>query len=151
MRNNGFKWMVWGVLASAAAGVVGCAKLPQQAGNDTYQPGFTRDPKVSLYNGTIQQLPTSIDPRTPDKQGTPNRTLLMDAGERALRGERQSKNEEIGMGGSGPSPLPGTTPYLNLGATGSVIAPTNQMPAAQSLPSGSDQPTPVYPSVQLKK
>ncbi|WNG30633.1 hypothetical protein F0U62_46425 [Cystobacter fuscus] len=151
MRNDGFKWMVWGVLASAAAGVVGCAKLPQQAGNDTYQPGFTRDPKVSLYNGTIQQIPTSIDPRTPDKQGTPNRSLLMDPGERALLGQRQSKNEELGMGGSGPAPLPGTTPYLNLGATGSVIAPSNQMPAAQSLPSGSDQPTPFYPSVLLKK
>jgi hypothetical protein len=149
MRDSGFKWMVWGVLASAA-GVVGCGVLPQQAGNDSYQPGFTRDPKVSLYNGTIEQIPTSIDPRTPDKQGTPNRSLAMDNGERALLGQRQSKSE-MATGGSGPAPVPGATPYMGLGASGSVIAPSNQLPAAQSFPSGRAEPTPAHPSVQIKK
>jgi len=151
MRNSGFKWMVWGALASAAAGVVGCGVLPQQAGNDSYQPGFTRDPKVSLYNGTIEQLPTSIDPRTPDKQGTPNRSLAMDNGERALLEQRQSKSKDMATGGSGPAPVPGSTPYMGLGASGSVIAPSNQLPAAQSSPSSRVEPTPAHPSVQIKK
>ncbi|MET0406123.1 MAG: hypothetical protein ABW123_27140 [Cystobacter sp.] len=136
MHGKGFKW---GMVAAAVAGLVGCGELPQQAGNDTYQRGFTRSPDVRLYNGTIEQLPTSIDPRTPDKQGTPERSLRMDPGERALLERTVPGASEQGTGGSGPAPSPSTSPYLNLGAAGSVISPSNQVPAAQSLPDNATQ------------
>lgn len=150
MRDNGFKWMVCGVVA-AAAGLMGCNWLPQQAGNDSYHPGFARGPDMPIYtNGTIADHPTSIDPRTPDKQGAQARSLMMDPGELALLKQRGG-SEEMGTGGSGPAPAPGSSPYLGLGAAGSVLVPTNQSPTSQSLPASNVEAKPVYPTVLMRK
>lgn len=131
MHKSGLsRWVVRGVLVSAALGVVACGRLPQQAGNQSFHPGFAQSERP-MYNGTIADIPTSIDPRTPEKSGTPNRSLRLDRGQQAmlapqLRGE--------GVGGSGPAPLPSGTSYETLGTAGSAIAPSNQLPAAMSLP-----------------
>jgi len=149
MRHGGLKkWMTWGVLASAVGLLGACGKLPQNAGNGTYEKGFTRGPDMPLYNGTIVDNPTSIDPRTPDKQGAQNNSLAMDEGERALR-ERQGMPSAYG--GSGPAPTPGMTPYKSLGAQGSVIAPSSQLPAAQSIPGSTPEPANTHPGDGLKK
>lgn len=149
--SKGFKWMVWGVVTSAAMGMVGCGWLPQQPGNDSYHPGFARGPDMPLYsNGTIEDHPTSIDPRTPDKQGAQERSLMMDPGERVLM-EQRGVYEQMGTGGSGPAPAPGSSPYLGLGAAGSVIVPSNQAPTSQSLPANNLEAKPVHPTVLLRK
>lgn len=151
MRDNGFKWMVWGVVASAAAGVIGCNWLPQQGEYASQQPGFVRGPDMPIYtNGTIADHPTSIDPRTPDKQGAQERSLMVDPGEQALLDQR-GVHEQMGTGGSGPAPAPGSSPYLGLGAAGSVLVPTNQAPTSQSLPANNLEAKPVYPTVLLRK
>jgi|GEM_PF-5833795 len=148
MRHVGLKkWMTWGVLASAVGGLAACSELPQQAGNSTYHKGFTRGPDMPLHNGTIVDNPTSIDPRTLEKQGTANRSLPLDAGERALR-ERQGT---LGYGGSGPAPTPGMTPYKSLGAEGSVIVPSSQLPASQAIPGRTPDPINIHPGGGLKK
>ncbi|MFE8602673.1 hypothetical protein [Archangium violaceum] len=150
MHDSGFKrWMVWGVLASASWLVSACGTLPQQG---TYEvaPGFARSPAQSGYNGTIQDNPTSIDPRTPEAQGTQGRSLRMDLGERALL-EAQGG----AMGGSGvtPSaPAPGGGPlYEELGAEGNAIAPSNEVPSSQGV--GNDRPTtaPTHGGVPAKR
>ena len=132
MHNSGLRrWVGRGVLVAAAWALSACGVLPQQAGNDTFQPGFTRGPDMPLYNGTIEQNPTSIDPRTPAKAGTEGRSLAMDRGQQALL------NQELGgegVGGSGMVFVPARPSYESLGAAGSVISPSNQLPAAQSLP-----------------
>ncbi len=148
MRHGGLrKWMTWGVLTAAMGGLVACSDLPHNAGNDTYRQGFTRPENVHLYNGTIVDNPTSIDPRTLDKQGAQNNSLSMDLGEKALR-ERQG---EPAYGGSGPAPTPGATPYKSLGAEGSMYAPSTQLPASQSLPGLTPEPANTHPSGGLKK
>jgi hypothetical protein len=138
MHDSGFKrWVVLGALASASWLVSACGVLPQQPGNETFSPGFVRDPAQAGYNGTIRDIPTSIDPRTPEKDGTPGRSLMMDPGEQALMGPQG------GLGGSGstpPAPGPEGGPlYDQLGAEGSIIAPSNEVPAALSV--GNDRPT----------
>lgn len=140
MRDSGFKrWVVLGVLASASWLGAACGNLPQNAGNESYNPGFERGPEQTraLYNGTIKDLPTSIDPRTPDKAGTTGRSLAMDPGEQALNDMRG------GMGGSGstpPAPGPeGGAHYEGLGSMGSVIAPSREFPAALGMEN--DRPT----------
>jgi hypothetical protein len=139
MHDSGFKrWVVLGALASATWLVSACESA-QQPGN-TYEvaPGFTRRADQTGYNGTIRDIPTSIDPRTPEAQGTPGRSLLLDPGERALLDAQGGA-----MGGSGstpPAPGPEGGPlYDELGAEGSVIAPSNEVPAAQGV--GNDRPT----------
>ncbi|HEX8822966.1 MAG TPA: hypothetical protein VF794_23765, partial [Archangium sp.] len=100
--HNGFKrWMVWGALASASWWVAACGALPQQAGNESYKPGAVekKSGAEAGYNGTIKDIPTSIDPRTPKTNGTPGRSLAMDPGEQALL-------ESRGLGGSGSSSTP---------------------------------------------
>lgn len=155
MRQGDFKtWMKWGLLAAAVGTLGGCAELPQNAGNGTYKKGFVRGPDMPLYNGTIEDIPTSIDPRTPDKQGTPNRSLAMDLGERALLEQREGRRYGSGVGGyggSGPAPTPGMTPYKSLGAEGSMIAPSTQLPASQSVIGTETEPANTHPSGGLKK
>jgi hypothetical protein len=124
MRDSGFKrWVVLGVLVSASGWVAACGLLPQQPGNESYAPGFDRSPELSGYNGTIQDLPTSIDPRTPETSGTPGRSLAMDPGERALL-------ESRGMGGSGSTPpaqgSEGGSQYEGQGAGGRNEGPAKQ-------------------------
>ncbi|OJT19660.1 hypothetical protein BO221_35455 [Archangium sp. Cb G35] len=139
MHDSGFKrWMVLGVLASASWLVSACGSLPQQG---TYEvaPGFARSPAQSGYNGTIQDIPTSIDPRTPEAQGTQGRSLLLDPGERALL-----ETQGGAVGGSGSTP-PAQGPeggplYEELGTEGSVIAPSRELPASQGNV-GNDRPT----------
>jgi hypothetical protein len=153
-QNNSRKWMTWGVLAAAVGLLGGCTKLPQGAGNGTYHKGFVRGPDMPLYNGTIADIPTSIDPRTPDKQGTPNNSLAMDPGERALLEQREGRKITSGVGGyggSGPAPTPGMTPYKSLGAEGSMIAPSSQLPASQSLIGTETEPANTHPAGGLKK
>ncbi|HEX5754455.1 MAG TPA: hypothetical protein VFZ09_50190 [Archangium sp.] len=140
MHDSGFRrWVVMGALASASWLVSACGALPQQGNTYEVAPGFARTPQLSGYNGTIQDNPTSIDPRTPEAQGTPGRSLRMDPGERALL---QSQGGAA-MGGSGstpPAPGPAGGPlYEELGAEGSAIAPSNDVPAAQGV--GNDRPT----------
>jgi hypothetical protein len=129
MHDGGFRrWVMWGALASAAWLVSACGALPQNSGNETFRPGQARDPAQAGYNGTIKDIPTSIDPRTPEKDGTPGRSLALDLGERALR-------EQQGQGGSGQA-----SGSLEQGAQGSLYTPTRQEPAAQSIPGKSDRP-----------
>jgi hypothetical protein len=99
MHDSGFKrWVVLGALASASWLVSACGVLPKQGNTYVVPPGFASNPAHAGYNGTIQDIPTSIDPRTPEAQGTPGRSLSMDTGQRALL-ETQGA-----MGGSGSTP-----------------------------------------------
>lgn len=110
--HDGFKrWIRLGALAAASGWMVACGALPQQAGNESYNPGFVRSPEQAGYNGTIQDIPTSIDPRTPEAQGTPGRSLLLDPGERALlealgEGSRDDGSIYGGSGSEGAAPIP---------------------------------------------
>ncbi len=142
MHESGFRrWVVWGALVSASWLMPACGLLPQQPGNESYSPGFARNPAQAGYNGTIKDLGSSIDPRTPQTEGTPGRSLLMDAGERALFEQQQ------GRGGSGPastsSPESGPL-YPELGAEGGLGDPTRKRPAAQSIP-GQTEPSGALP------
>lgn len=138
MHKSGLsRWVVRGVLVSAACAASACGWLPQQPGNDSFQPGFARAPDVHLSNGTIEQNPTSIDPRTPALEGTANRSLMMDRGQEAMLTPIM---REEGVGGSGPAPLPGQPSYEALGAAGSVIAPSNQLPASMRTPMNGGEP-----------
>lgn len=139
MHDSGFKrWMVLGALASASWLVSACGVLPQQGNTFEVAPGFTRSPELTGYNGTIQDIPTSIDPRTDEAKGTPGRSLLMDPGERALF---EAQGAVGGSGSTPPAPGPEGGPlYEELGAEGSVIAPSNELPASQGSV-GNDRPT----------
>ncbi|PTL81401.1 hypothetical protein [Vitiosangium sp. GDMCC 1.1324] len=124
MHDRGFKrWWVVGALASASWLVAACGALPRTGGNYEVPPGFVREPSLAGYNGTIRDIPDSIDPRTPDKNGTQGRSLRMDAGERALL----QRLGETGLGGSG--------------AAGKGVGPSNEKPAAQSLPGETREPS----------
>jgi hypothetical protein len=117
MHDSGFKrWVVLGALASASRLVSACGVLPQQGDTFEVSPGFARSPEQTGYNGTIRDIHTSIDPRTPEAQGTPGRSLPMDPGERALW------EAQRGLGGSGstpPAPGPEGGPlYEELGTEG---------------------------------
>ncbi|MFL5359169.1 hypothetical protein [Archangium sp.] len=132
MHDRGFKrWVVLGALASASWLASACGALPQQAGNDSFSPGFVRgsSPQESGNNGTIKDLPTSIDPRTPQAQGTPNRSLPYDPGEMALL----KQSGELGLGGSG-STVEGQGPEMK------QIEPANDKPAAESVPGETLEP-----------
>jgi hypothetical protein len=114
-----------------------CGALPQQPGNDSYEPGLVRGPAQAGYNGTIRDLPTSIDPRTPRTDGMSGRSLPMDLGERALR----QQQGETGTGGGGPAPIPGSPMYMGLGAYGGALRPSRELPAAQVPPMKSSEPS----------
>lgn len=111
MRQSGFR--VWKVLAGlAAAGLsVGCGYLPdtgalkQEGPPETFfgsekahlPPGsytkFQYSPDRG-YNGTIQQIGSSIDPRTPETEGTVGNSIQDPMTGRPV-------DAELGIGGSG--------------------------------------------------
>jgi hypothetical protein len=132
MHDRGFKrWVVLGALASASWLASACGALPQQAGNDSFSPGFVRgpSPQEGSFNGTIRDIPTSIDPRTPQAQGTPNRSLAYDSGELALL----KQSGELGLGGSG-STVEGQGPEMK------QIEPVNEKPASLTIPGETQEP-----------
>jgi hypothetical protein len=114
MRHSGFRaWKVGGVAAAALLSV-GCGLLPQTGGKHVddppeglfgtelrhVPPGFYEQFHYSAnrgYNGTIQTIGSSIDPRTPEKAGVQGRSLLVDVTGRPAPAEPQ-----LGTGGSGP-------------------------------------------------
>lgn len=124
MRHSGFRrWMWLGGLASAVLLSVGCRELPNSGGeplrNDpplnifggpvrNVPKDFYRQYQVNAdrgYNGTIQDLGSSIDPRTPEKMGTPGRSLMEDVTGYMGRGVTELGGNEAptsqGIGGSG--------------------------------------------------
>lgn len=114
MRQNGFRaWRVFGALAAAALLSAGCGYLPETGGHRTNDPpldffggrvdGLTQADYERLqyssdrgYNGTIQQLGSSIDPRTPEAAGTLGNSLMVD-----VTGRPAPAESELGIGGSG--------------------------------------------------
>jgi hypothetical protein len=111
MRQSGFR--VWKVLAGlAAAGLsVGCGYLPDTGALKQEGPPETflgtmkahLPPDASAqfhysadrgYNGTIQQLGSSIDPRTPETSGQMGNSI-----QDAMTG--RPVDTELGIGGSG--------------------------------------------------
>ncbi|MBN1204951.1 MAG: hypothetical protein JXB05_08500 [Myxococcaceae bacterium] len=123
MRHRRFRgWGVLGGLAAAALLSVGCGWLPETGGRRQGDPpkdffggpvGHATPENVAPYqlradrgfNGTISELGSSIDPRTPETQGTLGRSLQQDItgymGREAteLSGERAPTS--LGIGGSG--------------------------------------------------
>jgi hypothetical protein len=116
MRQSGFRaWKALGGLAAVALLSVGCGKLPMSGGRHPDDPpqglfanevhhvpsGFYQQFQYSPdrgYNGTIQSLGSSIDPRTPEKQGQSGRSLLLDV---TGRPAPSTSETELGIGGSG--------------------------------------------------
>ncbi|MFL5348325.1 MAG: hypothetical protein ACJ8AT_26315 [Hyalangium sp.] len=116
MRQSGFRaWKALGGLAAVALLGVGCGKLPTTGGRRPDDPpqsilatevrhepaGFYQRFQYSPdrgYNGTIAQLGSSIDPRTPEKQGVLNRSLPVDVTGRPAPSTSESA---LGIGGSG--------------------------------------------------
>jgi hypothetical protein len=96
MRHSGFRRWIWlGGVASAVVLSVGCGRIPPAGGRSSNEPPLTvfgsikreaREGDVDRfhvradrgYNGTIAQLGSSIDPRTPEKAGTPGRSRMVD-------------------------------------------------------------------------
>lgn len=93
MNHRGFRGWKWlGGLATVALLGAGCGLLPVSGGRHADDPrsdffgGLKRNVPDDYYsrtqadryrgfNGTIAQLGSSIDPRTPEKEGTPGRSL----------------------------------------------------------------------------
>jgi hypothetical protein len=114
MKFSGLRrWMGLGALAGAALVAAACGEIPRMGGDDPHEPrenffGAPREAKEKIverqlatdrgYNGTIRDVGSSIDPRTPEKAGVQGRSLPADlAWQRA------------GQGGSGPA-TPGSPP-----------------------------------------
>lgn len=86
MRQSGFRaWKVFGGMMLGLL-AVGCRYLPETGGNvkagpRTFIGTFKQPHHVSAdrgFNGTIQQLGSSIDPRTPERAGMRNNSRLED-------------------------------------------------------------------------
>jgi hypothetical protein len=115
MRQSGFRaWKVFGGLALGLL-AVGCGDLPvsggydRQAGPRTFIGTYKQPRHVSVdqgYNGTIQQLGSSIDPRTPEKDGMRNNSRVED-----VTG-RPAPSTEQGIGGSGSAGEPNNSKDL---------------------------------------
>lgn len=137
MHDKGFRrWVTLGVVASASWLVTACGALPRSGGDYEVQPGFVRNPASEGYNGTIQQLHSSIDPRTPQTDGTPGRSLPVDLGEKSLF-------QQQGRGGSGSMYREGSAEY--------GLTSPHQRPAALSVPGEAVSPaelTPTPPKLQ---
>jgi hypothetical protein len=122
MRQRGFRgWKVFGGLAAVTLLGVGCGRLPRTGGDRPDDPkenflGTKRRhvppdyysrfqyPSDRGYNGTIQTIGSSIDPRTAEKQGTPGRSRVLD-----VTGRPAPAEPELGIGGSGSVGIPDST------------------------------------------
>jgi len=113
-----------GAAASAALLSVGCGKLERASGNVAENaPPLTffgalshgeREGDLSKYqvsrdrgyNGTIVDVGSSIDPRTPETEGTPGRSRLTDVtgymGRQDIVQGYMDPPTSLGIGGSGP-------------------------------------------------
>jgi hypothetical protein len=114
MRQSGFRaWKVFGGLVAAALLSVGCGRLPDSGGQhpdsppedffggrvDRLSPEVYERAHVSAdrgYNGTIQQLGSSIDPRTQQNLGQQGNSRQVD-----VTGRPAPRAPELGIGGSG--------------------------------------------------
>lgn len=123
MRDSGFRrWMWLGGAAAAALLSVGCGRLEQTGGGTGNEPPLTffgslarserggdldryHVPKDRGYNGTIVDIGSSIDPRTPETEGTPGRTRLTDItgymGRPDIVQGYSDPPTSLGIGGSG--------------------------------------------------
>jgi hypothetical protein len=123
MRRSGFRaWKVFGGLALALLGV-GCGYLPVSGGDEPGAPARTfigsrkQHSHVSAdrgYNGTIQQLGSSIDPRTPEREGMRNNSRRVDVTGRpapstplSAGGSGDLGQQARGSDDSGPAPAHG--------------------------------------------
>jgi hypothetical protein len=128
MTFKGFRgWVGGGVLAAALLGSA-CGMVTRQGGPNQEEPpqSFFGNPVGSAeqiratqnstdrgYNGTIQDIGSSIDPRTPENAGTPDRSLPEDLAWARLRQSMQ------GVGGAGaPGGDPATDGVSNQGPAG---------------------------------
>lgn len=121
MRLRGmWNWMGVGALASAALLGAACGPIPETGGDrpdrlpQTFS-GAIDAPMEQVreyqfrtdrgYNGTIVDLGSSIDPRTPEKMGTPGRSLPADLAWRQVgtQGTQMGtgQGEQMPTGGSG--------------------------------------------------
>jgi hypothetical protein len=113
MKFSGLRRCV-GLGAFAAAALVGaaCGPVVTMGGEGPQEPqesffgvvphgqGQVREGQLTTdrgYNGTIQDLGSSIDPRTPDKAGVQGRSIPVDLAWQKM-GQRQNQQ---GLGGSG--------------------------------------------------
>ncbi|HLM44189.1 MAG TPA: hypothetical protein VK458_09985, partial [Myxococcaceae bacterium] len=124
MKHSGFRrWMWLGGAASALVLSVGCGGLARSGGGSNQElpqmnffGGLSNSEQgadlsrfhVSAdrgYNGTIADLGSSIDPRTPEKEGTPGRTRLTDVtgymGRPDIEQNYPYPPTSLGIGGSG--------------------------------------------------
>ena len=115
-------WGALGGLVAAALLSVGCGRLPETGGHRPGDPpedflggpvGHATPENVAPYqvradrgfNGTIAQLGSSIDPRTPEKEGTRGRSRQVDItgymgrGATEVSGDRAPTSQGIGGGG----------------------------------------------------
>jgi hypothetical protein len=109
---------MWGVLVAASGMALAC-KGVQQGGDYEIPPGQKRTPAQAGYNGTIQDIPTSIDPRTPETDGTPGRSLEVDLGTQRMEGSGS------GTGGMADD----AAAYGGSGEVGSAQGPTRESPS----------------------
>jgi hypothetical protein len=119
MRQRGFRaGKVFSGLAAVALLSVGCGKLPATGGQHPDDPPrnflgtkmrnvppdfYSRFqyPQDRGYNGTIQSIGSSIDPRTPEREGTRGNSRQTD-----VTGRPAPAGPELGIGGSGYSGEP---------------------------------------------
>lgn len=131
------RWVGLGALASATLLGAACGPILDSGGERMNKPPqnffgqfraspdeirATQNSTNRGYNGTIKDLGSSIDPRTPEKDGTPGRSLPED-----LAWRRMGQGGDQAMGGSGPGgtlgeqqpsqenlePMTGPNQYLN--------------------------------------
>lgn len=98
---GGAGWVWMRRLALVGLACVGCEWLPRTGGDWEQAPPGSPATRGAGYNGTIKDLPTSIDPRTPENEGTPGRSLQEDLAE--VRG-RQPATGQGGSGAGGQAP-----------------------------------------------
>ncbi len=162
MRHSGFRrWMWLGGAASALLLSVGCGRLERTGGRSEHEPrlsffgalaqdqrggdpGRFHAPKDRGYNGTIVDIGSSIDPRTPELEGTPGRSLMTDItgymGRPDIAQGYLDPPTSLGIGGSGfVDPATGTYDLGWRGLRGSLPASLlrGQYGGSQSGPAGS--------------